>query len=60
MKQRGLSLELISQESEVELEVLKLFLPQVIKKTVETHALADQSKGSYEISLGESLHAWLS
>jgi hypothetical protein len=53
MKQRGLSLELISQESEVELDVLKQFLPQVIKKTVETHALAEQGQGQYEISLGE-------
>jgi hypothetical protein len=51
MKQRGLSLELISQELDVELEVLKQFLPQVIKKTVNTHALADQ--GPYEISLGQ-------
>jgi hypothetical protein len=32
MKQRGLSLELISQKSNVELEVLKQFLPQVIKR----------------------------
>jgi hypothetical protein len=53
MKQRGLSLELISQESDVELEVLKQFLPQVIKKTAETHALADQGKGPCEISLGQ-------
>jgi hypothetical protein len=53
MKQRGLSLELISQESDVELEVLKQFLPQVIKKTVETHALADQKQGPYEINIGE-------
>jgi hypothetical protein len=53
MKQRGLSLELISLESDVKLEVLKQFLPQVIKKTVETHALDDQVKGPYEISLGE-------
>jgi hypothetical protein len=51
MKQRGLSLELISQESDVELEVLKQFLPEVIKKTVETHSLADRRP--YEISLGE-------
>jgi hypothetical protein len=50
-KQRGLSLELISQEFDVELEVLKQFLPQVIKKTVETHALADQDP--YEITLGQ-------
>jgi hypothetical protein len=53
MEQRGLSLELISQESNVELEVLKQFLPQVIKKTAETHALADQGKEPYEISLDE-------
>jgi hypothetical protein len=53
MKQRGLSLELISQESEVELEVLKQFLPPVIKKTVETHAVADQGKGPHEISFDE-------
>jgi hypothetical protein len=53
MKQRGLSLELISQKLDVELEVLKQFLPQAIKKTVETHALADQGKGPYEMSLGE-------
>jgi hypothetical protein len=46
MKQRGLSLELISQESDVELEALKQFLPEVIKKT-ETH---DQRP--YENSLG--------
>jgi hypothetical protein len=53
MKQRGLSLELISQEFDVELEVLKQFLPQVTKKAVQTHALADQGKGPYDISLGE-------
>jgi hypothetical protein len=55
MKQRGLSFELISQEFDVELEVLKQFLPQVIKKTVETQidALADLGKGPYEISLGK-------
>jgi hypothetical protein len=53
MKQRGLSLELISQESDVELEVLKQFLPQVTKKTVETHALTDQQQGQYENSLGD-------
>jgi hypothetical protein len=52
MKQRGLTLELISQEFDVELEVLK-HLPQVIKKAHRTHALADQGKGPYEISLGE-------
>jgi hypothetical protein len=56
MKQRGLSLELISQESEVELEVLKQFLPQVIKKTVETHAAADKGKGPHEISLDERVN----
>jgi hypothetical protein len=53
MKQRGLSLELISQETYVELKVLKQFLPQVIKKTVETHALADQEQEPYEINIGE-------
>jgi hypothetical protein len=53
MNQRGLSLELISQESDVELEVLKQFLPQIIKKTVETHTQADQGKGPYEISFDE-------
>jgi hypothetical protein len=53
MKLRGLSLELISQESDVELEVLKQFLPQVIKKTVETHASADQEQGPYEINIGQ-------
>jgi hypothetical protein len=53
MKQRGLSLELISQESDVELEVLKQFLPKVIKKIVETPTLADQGKGPYDISLGK-------
>jgi hypothetical protein len=37
MKQRGLSLELISQMSDVELEVLEQFLPQVIKKTLNSH-----------------------
>jgi hypothetical protein len=47
MKQRGLSLELISQESDVELEVLKQFLPQIIKKTVEAHAVADKGKGPF-------------
>jgi hypothetical protein len=51
MKQRGLSLELISQELDVEHEVLEQFLPPVIKKTVETHALADQDP--YEISLSQ-------
>jgi hypothetical protein len=53
MKQRGLSLELISLECDVELEVLKQFLPQVIKKTVETHALDDQGQGPNEISIGK-------
>jgi lambda repressor-like predicted transcriptional regulator len=52
MKQRGLDLERISQETGVELEVLKQILPQALKKTVDTHAMADQSKGSCEISLG--------
>jgi hypothetical protein len=42
IKQRGQSLELISQEIDVELEVLKQFLPRAIKKTVETHILAEQ------------------
>jgi hypothetical protein len=53
MKQRGLTLEQISQEFGVELEVLKQFLP--IRETVETQidALADQDKGPYEISPGE-------
>jgi hypothetical protein len=53
MKQRGLSHELISQEIDVNLEVLKQFLPQVIKKTDETHALADQEQGLHKISLGD-------
>jgi hypothetical protein len=59
MKQRGLTLELISQESDVELEVLKQFLPQAIKKTVEAQidTLADQGPGPYEISLGERAYA---
>jgi hypothetical protein len=53
MKQRGLSLELISQESDVELEVLKLFLPKVIKKTP---TLSDQEQGPHEINIGERAH----
>jgi hypothetical protein len=56
MKQRGLSLELISQESDVELEVLKQFLPQDIKKTVGTHALTDQEQGPYDTNIGERPH----
>jgi hypothetical protein len=40
MKQRGLSLEQITQESGVELEILLQFLPEV---TFENHALADRS-----------------
>jgi hypothetical protein len=56
MKQRGLSLELISQKSDVELEVLKQFLPQVIKKTVEAHALAGLGQGPCEINIGERAH----
>jgi hypothetical protein len=51
MKQRGLTLEQISKETGVELEVLKQFMPEVIKETVETHALADQGKGFYAMSL---------
>jgi hypothetical protein len=54
MKQRGLSLELISQEVDVNLEVLKQFLPQVIKRTVVTYTMADQR--TYEINIGERAH----
>jgi hypothetical protein len=43
MKQRGLSLEQITQETGVELEVLKQFLPKVIGVTVETHKLTERS-----------------
>jgi hypothetical protein len=43
MTQRGLSLEQISQETGVELEVLKYFLPDVLEETVETHAQIDRS-----------------
>jgi hypothetical protein len=50
MKQQELSVELISQESNVDLEVLEQFLPQVIKKTVEAHAV---DEGPYEISIDE-------
>jgi hypothetical protein len=41
MQQEGHSLEQIHQRFDVELEVLKQFLPQLIDLTVETHALAD-------------------
>jgi hypothetical protein len=59
MTQRGLSLEQISQESDVALEVLKLFLPEVIQETVATQIDADQ--GPYDISrrLGVSERAVL-
>jgi hypothetical protein len=43
MTQRGLTLDQISQETGVELEVLKQLLPQ---DTAETHALADTSTTS--------------
>jgi hypothetical protein len=56
MKQRGLSLELISQEIDVNLDVLKQFLPQVIKKTAETPTLADKGQGPYDISLGKKAY----
>jgi lambda repressor-like predicted transcriptional regulator len=39
MRQKGLSLEQITQETGVELEVLKQYLPGVIGGTVETHKL---------------------
>jgi hypothetical protein len=48
MTQRGLSLEQISQEFDVALEVLKLFLPEVIQETVATQIDADQRP--YDIS----------
>jgi hypothetical protein len=48
MTQRGLFLEQISQESDVAIEVLKLFLPEVIQETVETQIDADQ--GPCEVS----------
>jgi hypothetical protein len=53
MKQRGLSLEQISQETCVELEVLKQILPY--RETVESQidALAAQGKEPYEIGLDE-------
>jgi hypothetical protein len=53
MKQRGLSLELISQESDVELEVVKQSMP--IRETVESQidSLANRVKGPYEVSLDE-------
>jgi hypothetical protein len=53
MKQRGLTLEQISQDTGIELEVLKQFLPEVTQETGKTHEVDDQSKGSYEISLGK-------
>jgi hypothetical protein len=53
MTQRGLSLEQLNQETGVELEVLKQFLPEVIEKPVETQALAGQGEGPYKISFGE-------
>jgi hypothetical protein len=61
MTQRGLTLEQISQECDVALEVLKLFLPEVIQETVETQIHADQGKGPCEISqlLGVSERAVL-
>jgi hypothetical protein len=58
MKQRGLSLEQINQETGIELEVLEQFLPQdttpVIKETVggfetQIEALFRQGKGAHEI-----------
>jgi hypothetical protein len=48
MTLRGLTLEQISQECDVALEVLKLFLPEVIPETVATQIDVDQ--GPYEIS----------
>jgi hypothetical protein len=59
MTQKGLSLEQISQELGVALEVLKLFLPEVIQETVATQIDADQ--GPYDISrrLGVSERAVL-
>jgi hypothetical protein len=56
MKETRLNLEQISQDFGVELEVLKQFLPEVIKETAEPQidALANQGKGPYEISLGVS------
>jgi hypothetical protein len=50
MTQRGLTLEQISQECDVALEVLKLFLPEVIQETVATQIDADHGKGPCEIS----------
>jgi hypothetical protein len=51
----------ISQEFDVALEVLKLFLPEVIHETVDTQIDADQGRGPYEISrlLGVSERAVL-
>jgi hypothetical protein len=48
MTQRGLTLEQISQELDVAVEVLKLFLPEVLPETVPTQIDADQ--GPYDIS----------
>jgi hypothetical protein len=48
MTQSGLSLEQISQEFDVALEVLKLFLPEVIQETVGTQI--DAELGPYKIS----------
>jgi hypothetical protein len=61
MTQRGLTLEQISQELDVALEVLKLFLPEVLQETVETQIDANQGKGPYKISqlLGVSERAGL-
>jgi hypothetical protein len=55
MRQEGLGLEQISQEFEVELEVLMQFLP--IEHT-QIDTLAGQDKGLYEISLGVSESAY--
>jgi hypothetical protein len=43
MTKRRLTLEQITHETGVELEILKQFLPEVIGETVETHALAERS-----------------
>jgi hypothetical protein len=53
LKQRGLSLEQINQETGVGLKVLELFLSEDIEETCTTHGLADLDKEPYEISLGE-------
>jgi hypothetical protein len=50
MKQRGLSLEQITQETDIELEVLKQFLPEETKALEAAHLLRRMKKSQSFIS----------